>query len=137
MESPGIGRRLACFAYDGILVLGILAVGWLLPHALIGMGFHSTLPPWLLLAHVFLLLGSYFIWCWHRSGQTLAMQTWKIILTSTTAEAPPLSRLALRYVFAWPSICCFGIGLFWAVFDKDHQFLHDRIAGTRLRLRRN
>jgi hypothetical protein len=25
-----------------------------------------------------------------------------------------------------------GIALGWALFDRDRQFLHDRIAGTRL-----
>jgi len=25
-----------------------------------------------------------------------------------------------------------GIGLIWAFFDRDRQFLHDRLAGTRL-----
>jgi hypothetical protein len=25
-----------------------------------------------------------------------------------------------------------GIGLFWAVFDPEKQFLHDRIAGSRI-----
>ena len=42
------------------------------------------------------------------------------------------SLQVLRYLAAWPSILFFGIGVLWAVFDKDRQFLHDRIAGTRI-----
>jgi uncharacterized RDD family membrane protein YckC len=26
----------------------------------------------------------------------------------------------------------FGVGFLWALFDRDRQFLHDRIAGTRI-----
>jgi uncharacterized RDD family membrane protein YckC len=25
-----------------------------------------------------------------------------------------------------------GVGLWWALFDRDRQFLHDRLAGTRI-----
>jgi uncharacterized RDD family membrane protein YckC len=32
------------------------------------------------MAHVFFVLGAYFIWYWSHGGQTLAMQTWKIQL---------------------------------------------------------
>jgi hypothetical protein len=27
-----------------------------------------------------------------------------------------------------------GISLLWALFDRERQFLHDRLAGTRLEL---
>jgi hypothetical protein len=26
-----------------------------------------------------------------------------------------------------------GLGFIWAVLDREHQFLHDRLAGTRIR----
>ena len=41
-------------------------------------------------------------------------------------------QAALRYVLAWPSVCFLGVGLIWALLDRDRQFLHDRLAGTRL-----
>jgi uncharacterized RDD family membrane protein YckC len=43
-----------------------------------------------------------------------------------------VGRAALRYVLAWPSLLLFGVGVFWAFFDRDRQFLHDRLAGTRV-----
>jgi len=33
---------------------------------------------------------------------------------------------------AWPSLAFLGCGLLWALFDRDRQFLHDRLAGTRI-----
>jgi len=29
-------------------------------------------------------------------------------------------------------VLLFGAGLLWALIDKDKQFLHDRLAGTRI-----
>jgi uncharacterized RDD family membrane protein YckC len=41
-------------------------------------------------------------------------------------------QAVLRYLAAWPSILLFGIGILWFLVDRDKQFLHDRIAGTRI-----
>lgn len=123
---------MAAMAYETLLLLGVLSVAFMLPHLVLGMGFGTVLPGWALIAHIFVVLGFYFIWCWRHGGQTLAMQTWKIQISTPSGGAPSLARLALRYVLAWPSIVYFGAGLFWALFDRDRQFLHDRLAGTRL-----
>ena len=123
--------------YESILLLGVLSVSFMLPHLALGIGYGITLPGWILWAHVFIVLGVYFAWYWHHGGQTLAMQTWRIQLSTPGGAAPSLMQLTLRYLLAWPSLICLGIGLFWAVFDRDRQFLHDRLAGTRLLLKRN
>lgn len=136
-ELPGLRRRLASMAYESLLLLGVLSVSFMLPQILLGMAFDTALPGWMLLSHVFIVLGAYFLWYWHHGGQTLAMQTWKIRLATPGGGAPSLERLALRYVLAWPSVVYFGAGLLWAVFDRDRQFLHDRLAGTRLVFKRD
>jgi uncharacterized RDD family membrane protein YckC len=43
-----------------------------------------------------------------------------------------LKLAAIRFVLALTGILFAGIGLWWALIDRDKQFLHDRIAGTRL-----
>jgi len=131
-QLPGLGRRIASMAYESLLLLGVLSVTFMLPHLAMGLGFGIVLPGWALIGHVFVVLGAYFIWCWHHGGQTLAMQTWKIRLSTPGGAQPSLARLALRYVLAWPSVIYLGAGVFWALFDRDRQFLHDRLAGTRL-----
>jgi len=129
---PGITRRLACMAYDALLLLGILAVALLLPHVLIGHWLHRVATPSLLWAHLFLVLFVYFGWFWTHSGQTLAMKTWKVrIVERDGRPLQPLQAL-VRFFLCWPSICLFGIGLLWALIDRDRQFLHDRLAGTRV-----
>jgi uncharacterized RDD family membrane protein YckC len=108
----------------------------------------------LLLLAVF---AAYFLWCWLRGGQTLAMKAWRIrVVAPGRARVPPLAAL-LRFVYAsvllgaflaaiaaafvhrnpwlaFASLAVAGVGLGWALVDRDRQFLHDRLAGTRLEL---
>jgi uncharacterized RDD family membrane protein YckC len=130
-EIPSIKRRLVCLLYEGLVVFSILLIGFLLPQ-IVFSGFGWTARPAGLWLHVFLLLMAYFVWCWLNGGQTLPMKTWKLRVIN--ADGLPLRPLqaVLRYMLAWPSMLLFGIGILWVVVDKDKQFLHDRIAGTKI-----
>jgi uncharacterized RDD family membrane protein YckC len=109
----------------------------------------------LLQAFILAVLAAYFMWCWLRGGQTLAMKTWRIRLVAPGhARLPPrtaLLRLALAAVLlgafwaallaafvhrepwlAFASLALAGSSFGWALVDRDGQFLHDRLAGTRL-----
>jgi uncharacterized RDD family membrane protein YckC len=118
--------------YESFLLLGVLSVAFVLPHLLIGMILKVAVPGPLLWLHIFIVLLLYFGWLWKRNGQTLAMQTWKIRLVSAHGEPLTRRQVLQRYVLAWPSLLVCGIGIFWALVDRDQQFLHDRLAGTRL-----
>lgn len=138
-------RRLAAMLYESLLLLGVIALGFLVPWGVVlglwGQAGHSDsllrMPAWvgqLELLHLIVLLGGYFVWLWRRNGQTLAMQTWGLQLVETqSGTKPSLRRCLLRYVLAWPStlLVLSGLGILWAAFvDRDRQFLHDRLAGT-------
>lgn len=129
---PGLRRRLASMLYESLLLLGVLAATFMLPYIALGMLFSVKFPGVVLWLHVFLVLGTYFVWYWRHGGQTLAMQTWKLRLTMADGSTPPVSKLMLRYALTWPSLLLCGAGLFWALLDRDRQFLHDRVAGTRI-----
>ncbi len=73
---------------------------------------------------IFLVLGAYFVWCWLRGGQTLAMRAWKIRLVDVTP-----GKAVARFVIA---AALLPLSILWALVDRDRQFLHDRLAGTRL-----
>jgi uncharacterized RDD family membrane protein YckC len=61
------------------------------------------------------------------------MQTWRIKLVSAREQRTvSLTQALLRYALAWAGLLFYGAGLLWALFDRDRQFLHDRLAGTRL-----
>lgn len=129
---PSLLRRLTGMAYETLLLSGILALFFVLPHVLIGaLTRHVATPP-LLWAHLFLLLLGYFAWFWTHGGQTLAMKTWRIRLTDATGNPVRLTQATLRFLLCWPSLMLGGLGILWALIDRDHQFLHDRLAGTRL-----
>ena len=135
-DLPSVRRRLASLLYESLLLLGVLSVAFMIPHLALGMALHWTAPGPVLLLHVFVVLGIYFVWYWSHGGQTLAMQTWRIRLEDANGGTPPLARLALRYLLCWPSLIFYGVGLFWALLDRDRQFLHDRLAGTRIAFKR-
>jgi len=128
---PGLGRRLGCLLYESLVVFSILLIGFLIPQSVF-FAFGLQLSGRMLMLHIVLLLMVYFVWFWLKSGQTLPMKTWKLSLSSSDGSRLRPLQAVLRYLAAWPSICCCGIGLIWALFDKDGQFLHDRIAGTRI-----
>ena len=124
-------------AYESLLLLGVLSVSFFVPHLALGIGFGTVMPGWILIGHVFGVLGGYFVWYWRHGGQTLAMQTWKIRLSTPSGAEPTLTRLALRYALAWPGVGFLGAGVLWALVDRDRQFLHDRLAGTRMVIKRD
>ena len=130
-EFPGLRRRLVCMLYEGLVIFSILLIGFLLPQIVLS-GFGWVVGAKALWAHVLLLLMAYFLWCWLNGGQTLPMKTWKLRVVDESGRPVRPLQAVLRYLAAWPSILLLGIGLLWALFDKDKQFLHDRIAGTRI-----
>ena len=131
-KPPGLIRRLASMLYESLLLFAVLALLLALPHVLISAFTHYIAAPVIFQAHFFLVLLIYFLWFWCNGGQTAAMKTWRIRLL--TAEGHPVRppQALLRYLLCWPSILLGGIGILWALLDRDGQFLHDRIAGTRL-----
>lgn len=119
--------------YESLLLLGVLSATFMVPHLVIGVAWKLVAPEWFLWLHVFLVLLAYFVWFWRKSGQTLAMQTWKIKVVCTDGTTPVSLRQALlRYVLSWLSLLLCGAGILWALLDRDRQFLHDRLAGTRI-----
>ncbi len=82
--------------------------------------------------YLFLVIGLYFAGSWRRSGQTLAMKTWSLRLVGADGARITLRQAMLRYACAWPCLALVGIGIIYALFDRERQFLHDRLAGTKI-----
>ena len=124
--TPGIARRLASMLYEAIL---LFAIAYFAGFAFLSASRGAPLEGWLRTAHQLLLgavFAAYFLWCWLRGGQTLAMKAWRIRLEQVS---PP--RALLRFLLALLLVPT-GISLLWALVDRERQFLHDRLAGTRL-----
>ncbi|HQC80372.1 MAG TPA: RDD family protein [Accumulibacter sp.] len=132
---PSILRRLASMFYESLLLLGVLAALLVLPHVLLGVFFHRLATLFVLQVHAFFVLLFYFTWYWSNGGQTLGMKTWRIRLVTRDGFVVRPGQAFLRFLLCWPSIMLFGVGLVWAVFDRERLFLHDRLAGTQLLMR--
>lgn len=125
-------RRLLSLIYEALVVLALGIFLFLLPLAVFSGVSHLVLGPGLLWLYLFLLLGTYFIWCWVKGGQTLAMKTWRLwVVDAQTGRALRPLQAVVRYGMGW---LCWptGLALLWSFLDPDGQFLHDRIAGTRI-----
>lgn len=124
-------RRMLSMIYESLLLIAVLFIASFIFHRVFSDPNSAFFKPSHQL-YLLLVMGAYFIWFWTHGGQTLAMQTWKLRLTTTAGEGINLKQAIARYLFAVVGISLFGFGIFWALFDRDRQFLHDRLAGTRI-----
>ncbi len=151
--TPPLRRRLLSMTYESMLMFAVVFVAGYLFDALTqsrsGLTLRHPRQAWL-----FVVLGVYFVWFWTHGGQTLAMKTWRIRLAGqpglplTVGQAiarylllwifvlPTLSILFAFDVQGWPAMAVLAVALllppFYALLDRDGQFLHDRLLGTRL-----
>ena len=125
-----LGLRLLSLAYEGVLLFGILFVA---SYLFVGLArdAQTGMPRLVFQVYVLAVCGAYFVFCWVRSGQTLPMKTWRIRLVTEQGKPLAVGRAFQRYLLAVPSVLS-GIGLLWALVDRDRQFLHDRLAKTRI-----
>ena len=131
-EFAGIGHRLAALLYESLLLLSVFFLGSALFTAAAGMVDDLTSRT-ALRAVLLALAGVYFVWCWTHGGQTLPMQAWQLrIVDASTGQPPDWKRALKRYLLAAAGVLLGGISFIWALFDRDRQFLHDRLAGTRV-----
>jgi uncharacterized RDD family membrane protein YckC len=158
-EAPPTGRapvtlrrRLAAMTYEAILLFGVVFIADYLFDTLTQSRSADHLyyqrQVW-----IFLVVGWYFVWFWTHGGQTLPMKTWHIRVISPRGGALTTREAILRYILAWlmvlPLLALihqFPVGqwtipliilawflpLLWMLIDRDGQFIHDRIVGTRI-----
>ena len=123
--------RMAVMVYELLLVTAVMFIAALPFLYLVGNA-ETGWRHYLFQLYILGVLFAYFSAFWLRSGQTLAMKTWRIRLVNPDGARLTLRQAALRFVIALLGLLLAGIGFWWALFDRDRQFLHDRIAGTRL-----
>ncbi len=156
-----LARRFGSLVYEALLLTAIVFVAGFFALPLVTPGnadASATLAvPDLparaaLFCLLFAVLAWYFVASWSLGRRTLPMKTWRMrLLTRDGAPVPPKTAL-LRYLAAWigPLLALAGFGLLqplglgahaiwliafgflWAFVDPERQFLHDRLAGTRI-----
>lgn len=123
--------RLSAMVYEALLLTAVVFVASFIIIPVVG----DMQAPWqrhLFQVYILSVVFAYFGAFWLRSGQTLAMKTWRIRLVNAHGDVLTLKQAGLRFGLALLSLLLAGGGFWWALFDRDKQFLHDRILGTRL-----
>lgn len=128
--APTLARRLACVAYDALLLAAVLLIA-AFPFVPMAGILAPSIAREALQIYLLLIAGGYFTVFW-RKGQTLAMKTWGIRIESTRSGPPDRKQAWLRYLLACLNLALLGFGWWSAWFLSDRQFLQDRLAGTRL-----
>ncbi|WP_426162914.1 RDD family protein [Pseudoduganella sp. R-34] len=155
---PTVKRRLICIVYESLLLLAVEMFA-IAVYLLVTFAAHSPVLDAGRGIFVILVAAAYFIYSWTGSGHTLAMKTWRIKIASAGAGRISLRAAATRFILAWgfvaPALVIIHVSqllttragismavailvgniVLWsltALLDKDRQFLHDRMAGTRL-----
>ena len=129
--APPLSRRFASLFYDALLLLAVLflagfVVVGLLPRVEAGV------PRVLYQVYLLGVAGAYLTWFWSRGGQTLAMKTWRIRLIDADGGRLRPAKAWLRFGLATLGLLTLGLGFLWALWDRDGQYLHDHLLGSRL-----
>ena len=130
-SRASLKRRLISLIYEALIQAAVLLAGTL-PVVMLTRTWdpaiaRATLQVWLVV-----LCACFYVWQWTSAGQTLPMKTWKLRLVSKDGSPLSRARALLRYAGALASVATLGLGFAWALVDRESQFLHDRLAGTRL-----
>lgn len=129
--TASLRTRLAAMVYESLLVVAVVFIAGFVFIGISG----DAQTGWKHIVFQVFLLGivfAYFSIFWRRSGQTLAMKTWRIKLVDREGKLISLQRALLRFGLALVGLSLLGVSIVWAWFDRDRQFLHDRLAKTRL-----
>lgn len=146
-STPKLRRRLLSLIYEFFLLLAVLMIAGVIFHLIIRDTEAAYFMP-LFQFYLLIVMGTYFVWFWTHGGQTLAMQTWKMRVVAANGNKLEIRQAIVRYLLVVASVLLFAvggvlllgvagvmffcIGFLWATFDRDKQFLHDRLAGTRV-----
>ena len=125
----GIWPRLLSIVYESLIVAAI----FFLAAALVLLVLQKAVPAGTVWFELYLVavLAGYFAYCWRRSGQTIGMFAWRLLLTDANGRRVSWARALLRFFIA--TVLGFGVlGLLWMWLDPEGMALQDRLSATRV-----
>lgn len=157
-RPASLPRRLGALCYEGLLLIALaICAGFaLLPVSSPTHAESLTIPPVFVRTMMFcaLVAGAafYYTWFWTDGRRTLPQKTWRLRLVAADGSDVSRAQAVVRYTagFIGPALAvaayaalrgsvvarCAALLLLvnyaWAWIDPDRQFLHDRLAGTRI-----
>src|SRR5829696_2625386 len=141
--------------YEAVLLFGLVAgVSYVVLASMRWSYPLDPMPRALLQAALLLVTGAYLIFCWTRTGQTLALKAWRLKVVTENDRPPRSGRATVRYLLAWhlwlPTLALsaifelglsatalalaggFALFLIPAIWDPQRRLLHDRWTCTRV-----
>jgi uncharacterized RDD family membrane protein YckC len=159
-KIAGLWRRFGAFVHELLFLVAYMFIVGLVFAAFSGESMQAGRPQILSgpiavfqQLYLFITIGVYFIFFWIRGRRTLAFKTWHLRLVSAhdMKSSPSLKQAIVRYMAAWigPALALTLVAtlgkavggwwifalftnFLWAIFDPARQFLHDRLAATRV-----
>jgi uncharacterized RDD family membrane protein YckC len=158
-RPASLARRAGATLYEALLLVAMAFVAGFLFLPLVSPVASSArvpavppvLPRTLMLCALVAGAALYCSWSWSGGRRTLAQKTWRIRLVDRAGKPVGRGQALVRYAAAWIgpaaalapygamrpaadagyAAALLGLNYAWALVDRDRQFLHDRIAGTR------
>lgn len=140
-QAAGVFKRLAAMVYDSLL-LAAITMAYFAIAVSIHIAFNGAPEAdkriewghwnWLVFFGWLITMGSFYVFCWRKSGQTLGMKAWRMRLVDEQLNPPSLKQCILRAIIAPFSLLCFGVGYIYVWFNKNQQTLHDKITKTQV-----
>ena len=130
-KPAGLLLTLGAALYDALLVVAILFIAAAIA---VTANAGEAIAPGSMWFNLYLLAAGfpYFGWCWTRSGQTLGMKTWRIVLQRADGKPVRVHDAAVRYVFAALSWVVLMLGFLWMLADTRQRSWHDLVSRTQL-----
>lgn len=127
-------RIIGSVIYDWLVVLGLLMIfGFFavaINHSLTGQEAISS-ENILFKLYVLAVVSLYFLYFWHRSGQTVGMKAWKIQLQSADQAPIKAKQLITRLIVAIPSYALGLLGVLW-LYTPSKRTWQDMASGTQI-----
>lgn len=125
-------RFMAC-VYELLILIAIwMLLTWLFV-SVFGDATSDVKRLWLQLI-LWIVTGVYFVMCWVKTGQTLAMQAWKMKIVAGDGALLSVRQAIIRYVIASILTLTFGLSILYMLVNRQRLFLHDWLLGSRFEL---
>jgi len=147
LSSPAADRpaslllwRLLSLLYDFFPALALwmlLGAVFVAVYTISGHAARENIAPfsawqWALWACCWVVTGLYATMSWRRGGQTLGMRPWRLRVVSLDDTGPTRRQWWLRYAVGSLSGRTAGLGVWWALVERQRLTWHDRASGTRV-----
>ena len=134
MQNTGLLRRFAAILYDVLLITALLFLTSIPFIAVRGGAPMEPGDPLHVIYQLalFAVLYLFFVGFWSRKGRTLGMQSWGLQLEDANGQIPSIRACTIRFVAAFISAACLGLGFLWQLIDKEKLTWHDRLSRTRM-----